>query len=116
MYSSIRDAIRKGDHNPSQVGKVVILPASFTGSQRYMSPHFKDALALCRAIGHPSLFLTMTCNTKWPEIHEMMKIMLGVDVCNAPDVISHVFKLKLDQLIELIKKKSYFGKCIGGNE
>ncbi|XP_074342043.1 uncharacterized protein LOC141679438 [Apium graveolens] len=46
---------------------------------RYMSQHFKDALALCRAIGHPSLFLTMTCNTKWPEITEMMKSLSGVD-------------------------------------
>ncbi|XP_074360913.1 uncharacterized protein LOC141701157 [Apium graveolens] len=83
------------------------------GSQRYISQHFKDALALCRAIGHPSLFLTMTCNTKWPEITEIMKSLPGVDVCDAPDIVSRVFKLKLDQLMHLIKKKNYFGKCIG---
>lgn len=114
LYSNIRDAVRKGDHDPSHVGKTIILPASFTGSQRYMSQHFKDALALCRAIGHPTLFLTMTCNTKWPEIKEMMKHKPGVDVCDAPDVTSRVFKLKIDQLMHLIKKENYFGKCIGG--
>lgn len=106
LYNFIRDAVRKCDHNPSYVGKAIILPASFTGSQRYMSQHFKDALALCRVIGHPSLFLTMTCNTKWPEIQQMMKSLPGVGVYDAPDVVSRVFKLKLDQLMELIKKKN----------
>ncbi|XP_074368364.1 uncharacterized protein LOC141708569 [Apium graveolens] len=43
----------------------------------------------------------------------MMKHLPGSDVCNAPDVVSRVFKLKLEQLMDLIKKKNYFGKCIG---
>lgn len=82
----------KEDNDASHVGKTIILPTSFTGSKRYLSQHFRDALALCRSIGHPSLFLTMTCNTKWPEIQEMMKQLLGVDACGAPDVVSCVFK------------------------
>ncbi|XP_074355904.1 uncharacterized protein LOC141695565 [Apium graveolens] len=73
----------KGDHDPMHVGKAVILPTSFTGSQRYMFQYFKDSLAICRAI------------------------------VDAPDIVSHVFKLNLDQLLDLIKKKNYFGKCIG---
>lgn len=79
-----------------------------------MNQYFKDSLAICRTIGHPSLFLTMTCNTKWPEIQSMLQYMPGVDVTDAPDVIARVFKLKLDQLLDLIKNKNYFGKCIGG--
>ncbi|XP_017221469.2 uncharacterized protein LOC108198216 [Daucus carota subsp. sativus] len=113
LYNSVRDAVRRGDNDPNQVGKCVVLPASFTGSKRYMSQYFKDSLALCRAIGHPTLFLTMTTNSKWPEITEMMKHLPGVNVCDAPDVVARVFKMKLDQLIDLIKKKHFFGKCIG---
>ncbi|XP_074342032.1 uncharacterized protein LOC141679429 [Apium graveolens] len=109
LYNSVRDALSKGDHDPLHVGKAVILPASFTGSQRYMSQYFKDSLAICRAIGHPSLFLTMTCNSKWPEIQEMLKLLPNVDPVDAPDIVSRVFKLKLDQLLDLIKKKNYFG-------
>ncbi|XP_074346781.1 uncharacterized protein LOC141685588 [Apium graveolens] len=30
LYTSIRDALRKGDHDPNYVGKSVVLPASFT--------------------------------------------------------------------------------------
>lgn len=43
----------------------------------------------------------------------MLKHKPGVDVSNAPDIIARVFKMKLDQLIDLIKKKNYFGRCIG---
>ncbi|XP_074358786.1 uncharacterized protein LOC141698074 [Apium graveolens] len=113
LYNSVRDALSKGDHDPMHVGKAVTLPALFTGSQRYMSQYFKDSLAICRAIGHPSLFLTMTCNSKWPEIQEILKLLPNVDPVDAPNIVSRVFKLKLDQLLDLIKKKNYFGKCIG---
>ncbi|XP_074356564.1 uncharacterized protein LOC141696304 [Apium graveolens] len=113
LYNSVSDALSKGDHDPMHVGKAVILPASFTGSQRYMSQYFKDSLAICRVIGHPSLFLTITCNSKWPEIQEMLKLLPNVDPVDAPDIVSRVFKLKLDQLLDLIKKKNYFEKYIG---
>ncbi|WOG81785.1 hypothetical protein DCAR_0100936 [Daucus carota subsp. sativus] len=113
LYTSVRDVVRRGDNDPSHLGKCVILPASFTGCKRYMSQYYKDSLALCRSIGHPTLFLTMTCNLKWPEIKEMMKHLPGVDICDAPDVVARVFKFKVDQLIDLIRKQNFFGRCIG---
>ncbi|XP_074342600.1 uncharacterized protein LOC141680209 [Apium graveolens] len=113
LYRSIRDSLTKGDTNPGNIGKNVILPATHTGSQRYMNQYFKDSLDICCTIGHPSLFLTMTCNTQWPEIKQMMDYLPGVDVAKKPDVIARVFKLKLDQFLDLIKKKNYFGKCNG---
>ncbi|XP_074346888.1 uncharacterized protein LOC141685698 [Apium graveolens] len=112
LYKSIRDSVSKSDTNSSTKGKNVILPATHTGSQRYMNQYFKDSLAIYRTIGHPSLFLTMTCNTQWPEIKSMMNFFPGVDVADKPDVTARVFKLKLDQLLDLIKNKNYFGKYI----
>ncbi|XP_074336941.1 uncharacterized protein LOC141674115 [Apium graveolens] len=88
------DAIQKGDINPSNIGKAIIIPASFTGSKRYMTLYFKDSIAICRTLGHPSLFLTITTNTKWPEIQRMLKHMPDVDVADAPDVVARVFKMK----------------------
>ncbi|XP_074323398.1 uncharacterized protein LOC141660318 [Apium graveolens] len=79
----------KGDHDPMHVGKAVKLLASFTGSQRYMSQYFKDSFAICRVIGHPSLFLTMSCNSKWPEIQEMLKLLPNVYPVDAPNIVSH---------------------------
>ncbi|KAK1395279.1 hypothetical protein POM88_014335 [Heracleum sosnowskyi] len=44
---------------------------------------------------------------------ESLTMHLGGHVADAPDIVSRVFKLKLDQLIDLIKNKNYFGRCIG---
>ncbi|XP_074327944.1 uncharacterized protein LOC141665858 [Apium graveolens] len=113
MYHNTRDALNKGDSNPEIVGKATILPASFTGSKRYMNQYFKDAMAIYRTLGHPSLFLTMITNTKWSEIQRMLKFLPGIDVVDAPDVVTRVFKMKVDQLLDQIKNKNCFGCCIG---
>lgn len=114
LYSHICDSVRKGDSEGANVGKSIILPAGFVGSKRYMQQNFQDALAVCRYVGHPDIFLTMTCNPLWDEILEMMKFVPGCTPPNCPDIVSRVFKLKLDQLMIDIKKKAYFGNCIGG--
>uniref|UniRef100_A0A2N9J2K3 ATP-dependent DNA helicase n=1 Tax=Fagus sylvatica TaxID=28930 RepID=A0A2N9J2K3_FAGSY len=68
LYSGLKDAILRGDTNPITVGKRIILPSSFTGSPRYMVQNYQDAMAICRSAGYPDLFITFTCNPKWPEI------------------------------------------------
>ncbi|WOH00400.1 hypothetical protein DCAR_0519759 [Daucus carota subsp. sativus] len=113
LYTHISDSVRKGDANSANVGKGVILPAGYVGSKRYMQQNFQDALAVCRHVGHPDIFLTMTCNSMWDEILKMMTYVPGCIPANCPDIISRVFRLKLEQLTNDIKKKSHFGKCIG---
>lgn len=81
-----------------------------------MQQNFQDALAVCRVIGHPDIFLTMTCNPQWDEIKQMMKNLPGCCSQDSPDIISRVFRLKLEQLLDDIKTKQYFGVCIGGKQ
>lgn len=115
LYETIRDAVCRGDTDANGVGKGIILPASFTGSRRYMAQYFHDSLAICQTIGHPHIFLTMTCNPKWDEVTRMMSHLpsfLRPEDC--PDITARVFRMKLDQLLEVIRKKNFFGRCIGG--
>jgi hypothetical protein len=49
------------------------LPASFLGSRKWASEQMADSLALACTYGKPSLFITMTCNPKWPEIQARLK-------------------------------------------
>uniref|UniRef100_A0A6N2NIG4 Helitron helicase-like domain-containing protein n=1 Tax=Salix viminalis TaxID=40686 RepID=A0A6N2NIG4_SALVM len=67
LYQNISEAVLKGDVEGSSIGKI-ILPSSFTGGPRYMINNYQDAMAICRAFGNPDLFITFTCNTKWPKI------------------------------------------------
>ncbi|XP_074325309.1 uncharacterized protein LOC141662270 [Apium graveolens] len=68
LYNYIYDSVRRGDVDTSNIGKGIILPAGFVCSKRYMHQNFQDALAVCRYVGHPNIFLTMTANPLWDEI------------------------------------------------
>lgn len=46
----------------------IYLPSSFLGSRRWVSNQITDSLAIAAALGNPTFFITMTCNTTWPEI------------------------------------------------
>lgn len=113
LYSNICDSVRSGDTSTSSIGRGVILPAGYVGSRRYMQLNFQDALAVCRHVGHPDIFLTMTCNPLWDEIQQMMLLFPNCQAQNCPDIISRVFRFKLDQLSADIKKKKFFGTCVG---
>ncbi|XP_074328021.1 uncharacterized protein LOC141665932 [Apium graveolens] len=101
------------DCDSTNLGKSFILPAGFVGSRRYMQQNFQDALAVCRYIGHPDIFLLMTTNPLSDEIIQMMKHIPLCSSQNSPDMITRVFRLKLDKIAEDIKKKNYFGVCLG---
>jgi hypothetical protein len=88
-------------------GKAVILPSSFQGSPRNMLQNYQDAMAIVKKYGKPDYFITMTCNPKWPEITD--NLQHGQSPEFRPDLVARVFKLKLDALIEDIKKKHVMG-------
>lgn len=115
VYNNLVDLLSSGDVvDVSNAGKGSILPASFVGSARYMQQNFLDSLTVCRNIGYPTVFLTMTCNPNCDEIKRMMKYTPLSNPEDCPDIIARVFKLKLDQIYDEVKIKSFFGQCISG--
>ena len=76
-----------------------------------MIQQYQDAMAVCRWAGAPDLFITMTCNSKWPEIERHINATTpGMKPSDRPDIVSHVFKIKLDELIRDIRKRNIFGR------
>ncbi|GFX85755.1 ATP-dependent DNA helicase [Trichonephila clavipes] len=61
------DAITATDGQLSELGKMVVLPFSFTGGSRYMHERNQDAMTYVRHFGRPDLFITFTFNPKWSE-------------------------------------------------
>ncbi|KAL0004915.1 hypothetical protein SO802_012476 [Lithocarpus litseifolius] len=98
--------------DPITVGKRIVLPSSFSGSPRYMVQNYQDAMAICRWAGYPDLFLTFTCNRKWPEINHSLEFIEGMKYEDQPDIVARVFKIKLDELLHDLKHKSHFGRVI----
>ena len=98
------------------IQSTVILPSTFPGSPRFYAEHYEDAMAIVRRHGTPDFFVTMTCNSNWPEIQDALRHEFpdGSTLQQAsnyrPDIVSRVFKLKADQLIDDFAKHMIFGR------
>jgi hypothetical protein len=69
------------------------LPSSVHDSPRHMTTLARNALILVSEFGCPHVFITFTCNPKWPEICSQLymdKLLLIVQTQRA-QCLSHVF-------------------------
>ncbi|XP_044596977.1 uncharacterized protein LOC123273602 [Cotesia glomerata] len=105
---------RNSDGNTgTNIGKIIILPSSFTGSPRNMVQHYQDAMSMVRKFGKPDLFITMTCNPKWREITE--NLLPGQNASDRPDLVARVFNIEKNVLIDMIVKQHLFGQAVAFN-
>ncbi|CAE1173439.1 unnamed protein product [Acanthosepion pharaonis] len=105
-YIHFRDALRN-DADPRNIGKMCILPATFTGSPRYMHAGTQEAIAYVRKYGRPDLFITFTFNPKWYALAK--ELMPGQPAYDRPDLIARVYHLKLGKLMDVITKGQVSG-------
>jgi hypothetical protein len=99
-----RDTDQSGDSSSIDIE----LPASFLGSRKWASEETADSLALARAYGKPSYFITMTCNPEWPEIQD--RLQPGQNVSDIPVVVARAFKIRLQRLLQIIRTR--FGHLV----
>ncbi|KAI9121462.1 hypothetical protein K1719_008495 [Acacia pycnantha] len=108
LYCGISDAVTRGETDPSSTGRRIILPSTFTGGARYMIQNYQDAMAICAWAGYPDIFITFTCNPMWPEIIRHCNED-GLKPCDRPDVLSRIFHIKLQKLMQIVKDDKIFG-------
>ena len=106
QYIHLKDAVTN-DGNAENVGQLVILPSTFTGSPRHMHEYTQDAMTYVRNYGRPDLFVTFTCNPKWEEIQ--VELMPGQAHHDRHDLLARVFKQKLIKLMDAMTKGHVFG-------
>ncbi|XP_046417440.1 uncharacterized protein LOC124178246 [Neodiprion fabricii] len=81
---------------------------------RHMQQQYQDAMAITRKVGRPDLFITMTCNPKWPEICTVLKdFPTGTTVNDIPTIACRIFNMRLQQALKEIESGSVFGKIEG---
>ncbi|XP_057451825.1 uncharacterized protein LOC130743602 [Lotus japonicus] len=113
FLSGLEEAMEKGDVDSASVGTRIVLPSSFTGGRRYMFNNCQDAMAICKHVGYPDLFITVTCNPKWLEIQRCVSEK-GLNAYDRPDISCRVFHIKVKQLMRDLRKCQYFGKVSAG--
>nr|GEW41475.1 hypothetical protein [Tanacetum cinerariifolium] len=100
LYHNLCDAVTRGDTSAVGLGKRIILPRTFTGSQRYMMHTIR-----IRVYDNPDLFITFTSNPKWLEILEMLAYFPGQKPHDRPEIGTTIFKIKLTELLNDLTKK-----------
>ena len=115
-YTTVNDFLDKlcKDQDAS-IKQKIILPSTCPGAPRFYSECYEDAMALVRRFRSPDLFITMTCNKKWPKIQDALRYTVDNQTFyqspnTRPYIITRVFKLKSDQLVKDICKEMIFGK------
>ena len=103
-----------GDHVGADIGKRIILPASFTIGPRYLYSHYLDALAIGHVLGNPKFFFTFTCNVNWPEIKRRMQDFPELTPSDRPDVVVRMFEQTVEDFVQVLKESRIFGRCTGG--
>jgi Helitron helicase-like domain at N-terminus len=104
-YQGIVDAL--GANHSTNIGRQTIVPATTIGSRRYMQQRFQDSMALVRKFGKPDLFLTRSCNPKWPDITQLLYCHHKAQ--DKFDVATRVFHVKLHKMMQDIVSKKVFG-------
>ena len=92
-YTGLVDYLNTAAHDAdARVGRIFILPSTFTGSPRTMMQHYQDAMGIVRKFGKPDLFITMTCKPNWREIRE--NLLPDQQPSDRPDLTARVFDMK----------------------
>ena len=79
----------------------IYLPSSFMGSKCWASEQITDSLTIATHSSSPTFFVTMTCNSDWPEIK--VRLRAGQDFTDIPSDVVCVFKQKLILLEHALK-------------
>ncbi|CAG8613902.1 23466_t:CDS:2 [Dentiscutata erythropus] len=67
-YQGLQDSFQSGITNASDIGQKVLLLSSFIGGSHNMYQRYQDTMTLVQTFGKPDVFITITCNPRWPEI------------------------------------------------
>ena len=110
IYAGLQDIVSEEDSHYDKIGTKIILSSSFTGSTRYMQQLYQDSMAIVREYEKPDLFVTVTCNPKWPKITE--ELLPNQKANDRSDLIARVFKLKLKSITYDLFFKSILRRVI----
>ncbi|KAF8100750.1 hypothetical protein N665_0218s0088 [Sinapis alba] len=108
-FDSIKESKNAGKIDMHEQGSEFILPASYVGSPRYMKNCYLDDMTISKHFVFPDLFITYTCNPKWPEITRFLK-KRNLKAKDRPDIICRIFKMKLESLMDDLTRKHLLGK------
>ncbi|KAF8096216.1 hypothetical protein N665_0315s0002 [Sinapis alba] len=87
------------------------LVGAFTTIETSRLSYLRQNQTCLRHFGFPDLFITFTCNSKWPEISRYLS-QWKLKTEDMPEIACQIFKMKLDSLMEDSSDDEIFGKTV----
>ena len=102
LYQGLQDSFQSGTTNASDVRQHIILPSTFIDGPCDMYQRYQDAKTLVQIYGKPDLFITITCNPRWPEI--ITELLSEQTPQDRPDLIGKIliYYFKINNIIMII--------------
>lgn len=69
-------------------------------------------MAIYRVVRYLDLFITFTCNPKWPKIKYVLKELGDIVKESRIIIVCRVFKIRLFELMNDLKQRNYFRKIV----
>ena len=96
---------------PSTLKKVSkLLKISYKHGKKAFKKCFRDAMAIVGRYEKLDLFITVTGNSKWPEIEEQLDRRKND---NCVHIMNRVFEIKLDSILKDLTERHVLGTAIG---
>ncbi|CAN1120467.1 ATP-dependent DNA helicase PIF1 [Linum perenne] len=98
-------------------GQRVILSSSLTGSPRYKYENFQDAVAICRTLGYPNLFITFTFQKRGLPHAHMLVFLSAEDKIHSPSQIDSIISAEIPdvttdpQCYDVVSRMMFHGPC-----
>ncbi|GFW14482.1 hypothetical protein TNCV_2358061 [Trichonephila clavipes] len=108
-YGVLLEAVRNDNNVTSEnLGKLVVLPSSFTGGPLFMHGYAHDRMTYVHQRESPVIFITFTCNPSWQEA--AVQLLPGHVVSDGIDFLARVFQQIVKKILHAIKDVQVFGK------
>ena len=93
---------------------LIVLPSTRKDSLRNLQQHYQDAMAIVTKYGKPDYFITMTCNSQWPEMNltGIWNLRPGQSALNAPHLVSCMFCQNLNAFVSDFSENGILGRGI----
>jgi len=76
-----------------------------------MDKVYVDEMTIYSIVGFPDLFVSFTCNLKWPEIVRLLE-KHHLTPFYRPGILARVFRIKFEELISYLTKKHLLSRVI----
>ena len=92
----------KNSNDALNVVRLVVLPSTHAGSDKYMEQKMHDVIVISSTLGHTDIFAIVACNPYWPDIQNVL--LRCQRAGDRPDPCDHIFRMKLKLLWTSWKK------------